>query len=132
MAADNRTLGRFELTGIPPAPRGLPQIEVTFDIDANGNVSRIGERPRHRKRAEHQDHRVERIFRGRDRQTVKEAEAHGEEDKKKKELIELKNQADSMIYSTEKNLKEMETDRRRSESRIEDSIAKLKKAMEGG
>ena len=132
MAADNRTLGRFELTGIPPAPRGLPQIEVTFDIDANGIVHVSAKDLGTGKEQSIKITASSGLSEAEIDKLVKEAEAHGEEDKKKKELIELKNQADSMIYSTEKNLKEMgdqiDADQK---SRIEDSIAKLKKAMEG-
>ncbi len=132
MAADNRTLGRFELTGIPAAPRGLPQIDVTFDIDANGIVHvsakdlGTGKEQSIKITASSglSDEEIDKL--------VKEAEVHGEDDKKKKELIELRNQADSMIYGVEKNLKEMgdqiDADQK---SKIEDSIAKLKKAMEG-
>ena len=84
MAADNTTLGRFQLSGIPPAPRGIPQIEVTFDIDANGIVNEINAK-------------------------VKEAEQYAEEDKKRKEEIEVRNQAETLIYETEKNMKELES-----------------------
>ncbi len=132
MAADNRTLGRFELTGIPPAPRGLPQIEVTFDIDANGIVHVSAKDLGTGKEQSIKITASSGLSEAEIDKLVKDAEAHGEEDKKKKELIELKNQADSMIYSTEKNLKEMgdqiDADQK---SRIEDSISKLKKAMEG-
>ncbi len=132
MAADNRTLGRFELTGIPPAPRGLPQIDVTFDIDANGIVHvsakdlGTGKEQSIKITASSglSDAEIDKL--------VKDAEAHGEEDKKKKELIEVKNQADSMMYSVEKNLKEMgdqiDADQK---AKIEASLAKLKKAIEG-
>ncbi len=108
MALDNKSLGRFDLTGIPPAPRGVPQIEVTFDIDANGiaNVS-----AKDIATGKHQqitvsgssnlsDEEIERM--------QKEAESHAEDDKKKIEEIEVVNQADVFVYSTEKSLKEME------------------------
>ncbi len=132
MAADNRTLGRFELTGIPPAPRGLPQIEVTFDIDANGIVHVSAKDLGTGKEQSIKITASSGLSEEEIDKLVKDAEAHGEEDKKKKELIELKNQADSMIYSTEKNLKEMgDQIDANQKSRIEDSIAKLKKAMEG-
>lgn len=132
MAADNRTLGRFELTGIPPAPRGLPQIEVTFDIDANGIVHVSAKDLGTGKEQSIKITASSGLSEEEIDKLVKEAEAHGEEDRKKRELIELKNQADSMIYGIEKNLKEMgdqiDADQK---SRIEESIAKLKTAMEG-
>ena len=106
MAADNKLLGQFDLVGIPPAPRGMPQIEVTFDIDANGivNVSAkdkaTGKEQQIRIQASGglDEKEIERM--------VQEAEANAEDDKKKKELIEARNQADSLIYSTEKSLGE--------------------------
>ncbi|MBW2595346.1 MAG: molecular chaperone DnaK [Deltaproteobacteria bacterium] len=132
MAADNRTLGRFELTGIPPAPRGLPQIDVTFDIDANGIVHVSAKDLGTGKEQSIKITASSGLSEEEIDKLVKDAEAHEEEDKKKKELIELRNQADSLIYGTEKNLKEMgdqiDADQK---SRIEDSIAKLKTAMEG-
>ena len=105
-ARDNRTLGRFQLTDIPPAPRGIPQIEVAFDIDANGilNVSAKDMGTGKQQSIEIKsssglsEQEVEKM--------TKEAEAHAEEDKKKREVVDLKNQADQLIYSTEKTLKE--------------------------
>jgi len=132
MAQDNRTLGRFELVGIPPAPRGLPQIEVTFDIDANGIVHvsakdlGTGKEQSIKITASSglNDAEIEKL--------VKEAEAHAEDDKKRKELIEARNQADSFVYSVEKNVKEFGDKIDAAEkARIEDAIAKLKKAIEG-
>ena len=132
MAADNRTLGRFELTGIPPAPRGLPQIEVTFDIDANGIVHVSAKDLGTGKEQSIKITASSGLSEEEIDKLVKEAEAHGEEDKKKKELIEVKNQADSMVYSIEKNLKEMgdqiDVDQK---TKIEEAIAKLKTALEG-
>ncbi|MDD5723259.1 MAG: molecular chaperone DnaK [Syntrophales bacterium] len=132
MASDNRTLGRFELTGIPPAPRGLPQIDVTFDIDANGIVHVSAKDLGTGKEQSIKITASSGLSESEIDKLVKDAEAHGEEDKKKRELIELKNQSDSMIYGVEKNLKEMgdqiDADQK---SKIEDSIAKLKTAMEG-
>lgn len=132
MAADNRTLGRFELTGIPPAPRGLPQIEVTFDIDANGIVHVSAKDLGTGKEQSIKITASSGLSEEEIDKLVKEAEAHGEEDKKKKELIEVKNQADSMVYGIEKNLKEMgdqiDADQK---TKIEEAIAKLKTAMEG-
>ncbi len=132
MAQDNRTLGRFELVGIPPAPRGLPQIEVTFDIDANGIVHvsakdlGTGKEQSIKITASSglNDAEIEKL--------VREAEAHAEDDKKRKELIEARNQADSFIYSVEKNVKEFGDKIDAAEkAKIEDAVAKLKKAIEG-
>jgi molecular chaperone DnaK len=106
MAAQNRTLGKFQLTGIPPAPRGTPQIEVTFDIDANG-ILNVGAKDR----ATGRDQKITiTSSSGLSKQDVermaKEAEAHSEEDKTQRELIESKNQLDSMVYQIEKMLRE--------------------------
>jgi molecular chaperone DnaK len=106
MAADNKLLGQFDLVGIPPAPRGMPQIEVTFDIDANGIVSvnakdkATGKEQQIRIQASGglSDADIEKM--------VKDAEAHAEEDKKRRELVEAKNQAESLIHTTERTLKE--------------------------
>ncbi len=130
MAADNKLLGRFDLTGIPPAPRGVPQIEVTFDIDANGivNVSAkdkgTGKEQQIRIQASGglSEEDIERM--------VKEAEANAEEDRKKRELVEAKNQAESLVHSTEKSLKDYgdkleEEDREAIESALEDLKAAL-------
>lgn len=132
MASDNITLGRFQLTGIPPAPRGVPQIEVTFDIDANGivNVSAkdlgTGKEQRITITASTNlsDEEIEK--------KVKEAEKFAEEDKKKKEEIEVRNNADSMVYQTEKTLKDLEGKISDSEkSKVEEKLNELKKALEG-
>jgi molecular chaperone DnaK len=132
MAADNRTLGRFELVGIPPAPRGVPQIEVAFDIDANGIVHVSAKdlgtgKEQSIKITSSSGLSEEEIDR-----LVKEAEAHQEEDKKKRDLIEARNQADTLIYSVEKNIKEFGDKIETSEKeKIEEAVSKLKKAMEG-
>ncbi|VAW35618.1 Chaperone protein DnaK [hydrothermal vent metagenome] len=132
MAADNKTIGRFELTDLPPAPRGVPQIEVTFDLDANGilHVSAkdmgTGKEQSIRITASSglSEDEIEKMKR--------DADAHADEDKKRKELIEAKNQADSIIYATEKSLKEVgdkvDAD---TKKKVEDASAKLKKTMEG-
>ncbi len=132
MASDNKTIGRFELVGIPPAPRGVPQIEVTFDIDANGilNVS-----AKDLANGKEQSIRIQAssgLSEEEIQRMVKEAELHAEEDKKRKELIEARNQSDTLIYSTEKNLKELgdkidET----TKNQINEKIEALKKVMEG-
>ena len=132
MAKDNMTLGRFQLTGIPPAPRGVPQIEVTFDIDANGivNVSAkdlgTGKEQKITITASTNltDEEIER--------KVKEAEKFAEEDRKKKEEIEVRNNGDSMVYQTEKLLKELEGKISDDEkSKVESKLEELKKALEG-
>ncbi len=132
MAEYNKTLGRFELVGIPPAPRGIPQIEVTFDIDANGIVHVSAKDMGTGKEQSIQitassglsDQEIEKL--------VKEAELHAEEDKKKKELVEARNQADSLIYQTEKSIKELgdKVDPTLKEN-LDGAMERLKKAMDG-
>ncbi len=132
MAADNKSIGRFELVGIPPAPRGVPQIEVTFDIDANGilNVS-----AKDLATGKEQSIRIQ-ASSGLTEEEIKrmeeEAKLHAEEDKRKRELVEARNQADSLIYTTEKSLKDL-GDKVDSATRdeINQKIEALKKAMEG-
>jgi molecular chaperone DnaK len=132
MAADNKILGQFDLVGLPPAPRGVPQVEVTFDIDANGivNVSAkdkgTGKEQQIRIQASGglSDNDIEKM--------VKDAEAHAEEDKKRKAQVEAKNHAEALIHSTEKSLAEHgskvgETERRA----IEDALAAAKEAVKG-
>lgn len=132
MAAFNKTLGRFQLVGIPPALRGIPQIEVSFDIDANGivNVSAkdLGTGNEQKvtitSSAGISDEEIEKM--------VKETEIHAEEDKKKREEAEIRNNADNLIYSTEKSTRQLgdklSSDER---SRIESAISELKKALAG-
>jgi molecular chaperone DnaK len=106
MAADNKSLGRFDLQGIPPAPRGVPQIEVTFDIDANGIVSVTA---KDKATGKEQQIRIQAsggLSEADIQKMVKDAEAHAAEDKKRRELIEARNQADALIHSTEKALAE--------------------------
>jgi len=132
MAADNRTLGRFELVGIPPAPRGVPQIEVTFDIDANGIVHVSAKDLGTGKEQSIKITASSGLSEAEIEKLVREAEVHSEEDKKKKELIEARNQADAMAYSAEKNIKEFGDKIDATEkSRIEDAIVRVKKAIEG-
>lgn len=133
MASQNRTLGNFDLVGIPPAPRGVPQIEVTFDIDANGIVhvsaKDLGTGKEQHIRIESSSGLSESEI---DRM-VKEAEANAENDKKEREKVEVRNEADSMIYQTEKTLKEMGDKMNAADKqRIEEAVAALKKAIEGG
>ncbi len=132
MAPDNRTLGRFELVGLPPAPRGVPQIEVTFDIDANGIVHVSAKDLGTGKEQSIKITASSGLSETEIDKLVKEAEAHVEDDKKKKELIEARNHADSFIYSVEKNIKDFGDKIEVSEkTKIEEAIAKLKKAIEG-
>ena len=132
MAQDNRTLGRFELVGIPPAPRGVPQIEVAFDIDANGIVHVSAKDLGTGKEQSIQITASSGLSEAEIEKLVKEAESHAEDDKKKKELIEARNHADSFAYSVEKNVKEFGDKIDAAEkARIEEGIAKLKKAVEG-
>jgi molecular chaperone DnaK len=132
MAGDNKTLGRFELVGIPPAPRGLPQIEVTFDIDANGIVHVAAKDMGTGKEQSIEITASSGLSEEEIEKLVKDAELHADEDKTKKELVEVRNTADSMIYTTEKSLKDL-GDKVDSATRssIEDASGRLKKAMEG-
>ena len=132
MATDNKALGNFELVGIAPAPRGVPQIEVTFDIDANGivNVSAKDKGTGKEQKIQIQasgglnDEEIEKM--------VKDAEANKEADKKKRESVDVRNQADTLIHSTEKNLKDHGSKVADAEKKaIEDSSASLKEALKG-
>ncbi len=131
MAAGNKTLGRFELVGIPPAPRGIPQIEVTFDIDANGIVNVSAKDQATGKEQSIQITASSGLSQEEIDNLVKDAEMHADEDKNKRQLVEARNAADSMIYSTEKSIKEL-GDKVDSEtkSKVADAISALKKAME--
>ena len=132
MASDNRTLGRFELVGIPMAPRGIPQIEVTFDIDANGIVHVSAKDLGTGKEQSIKITASSGMSEEEINKLVKDAEAHAEEDKKKKELIDARNQADTLMYSVEKNVKEFGDKIDASEkAKIEDAIARVKKAIAG-
>jgi molecular chaperone DnaK len=132
MAADNKSLGKFVLDGIPPAPRGIPQIEVTFDIDANG-ILNVTAQDKATQRSQHititassglSESEVERMRR--------EAESHADEDKKRKEMIEARNTADNAVYTAEKALRDFgEKVPADTKSKVEAEIANVKKAMEG-
>jgi molecular chaperone DnaK len=132
MAEDNKLLGQFDLVGIPSAPRGLPQIDVTFDIDANGivNVS-----AKDKGTGKEQQIRIQASGGLSDEdidQMVKDAEAHASEDKQRRELIELRNGADSLVYSTEKNLAEHgDKVEEADKTLIEADVTALKEALEG-
>jgi molecular chaperone DnaK len=132
MAANNKTLGRFELVGIPPAPRGIPQIEVTFDIDANGIVNVSAKDQATGKEQSIQITASSGLSQEEIDALVKDAEMHAEDDKKKKEIVEARNSADALIYSTEKSIKDL-GDKVDSEtkSKVEEASAALKKAIEG-
>ncbi len=130
-AAQNKTLGRFQLNDIPPAPRGVPQIEVTFDIDANGIVKVSAKDLGTNKEQNITITASSNLSEADIDKAIKEAEAHAEEDKKRKEFVETKNQADNMVYSLEKLLKE-NGDKISAEDkkRLEDEIEKAKKEFE--
>ena len=108
MAADNQLLGQFDLVGIPPAPRGVPQIEVTFDIDANGIVSVHAKDLGTGKEQSIKITATQKLSEEEIEKMRKDAEAHAEEDKKRREFVDTKNEADSIVYTAEKGLKEME------------------------
>lgn len=132
MAADNTTLARFDLTGIPPAPRGVPQIEVTFDIDANGIVKVSAKDMGTGKEQNIQITANSGLTDQEIQNLIKDAEAHAADDKKKKELIEARNHADGLIYQTEKTLSELgEKASAAVRSDLEAKIANLRKLMEG-
>ncbi|MGD8251978.1 MAG: molecular chaperone DnaK [Desulfobacterales bacterium] len=132
MAANNKTLGRFELVGIPPAPRGVPQIEVTFDIDANGIVNVSAKDLATSKEQSIQITASSGLNKEEIDQAIKDAEMHSEEDKKKRDLVEARNQADSLIYSTEKSIKDLgDKVDAATRTQVEEAIEPLKKAIEG-
>ncbi len=132
MASDNKILGNFELVGIPPAARGTPQIEVTFDIDANGIVNVSAKDKGTGKEQKIQIQASGGLSEEEIQKMVKDAEANKEADKKKRESVDARNQADSLVFSTEKSLKE-HGDKISAEEKkaIENGIADLKKSLEG-
>jgi molecular chaperone DnaK len=132
MAGNNKTLGRFELVGIPPAPRGVPQIEVTFDIDANGIVNVSAKDKATGKEQSIQITASSGLNKDEIDRMVKDAEMHADEDCKKRELVDARNQADALIYSTERSIKDLgEKVDKATKTRIEEAVEKLRKAMEG-
>ena len=132
MASDNKTLGNFELTGIPSAPRGVPQIEVTFDIDANGIVHVSAKDLGTGKEQSIRITASSGLSKEEIDKMVRDAEAHAAEDKKKREVIEARNHADSLAYQTEKSLKEYGDKVDAAEKqKIEEKLAALKKTLEG-
>ena len=132
MAADNKLLGQFDLVGIPPAPRGVPQIEVTFDIDANGivNVSATDKAT-----GKEQSIRIQASGGLTDadiNRMVKEAESHAEEDKKRRELVEVRNQGEALVHSTERMLKDFgDKVAAGDKSAVEAAAAELKSVIQG-
>jgi len=132
MANDNKLLGQFDLVGIPPAPRGMPQVEVTFDIDANGIVHVSAKDLATQKEQSIKITASSGLSKEEVEKLVKDAQAHTDEDKKRRKTAEAKNQADTLIYQTEKNLSE-HGDKIAAEdkTKIEEAVASLKKAMEG-
>ena len=132
MAAYNKTLGRFQLTGIPAAPRGVPQIEVTFDIDANGIVH-VSAKDMATGNEQNVAITASSNLSEEDiEKAVKDAEAHASEDKKKKEEIEVRNNAESLVYNSEKTLKELgDKISGEEKAKVENEIANVKKALEG-
>jgi molecular chaperone DnaK len=132
MAGDNRTLGKFHLVGIPPAPRGVPQIEVTFDIDANG-ILNVSAKDRATGKAQAITITASSgLAKDEVEKMVRDAEAHSAEDKKKREVIDVRNQADNLAYSVEKMLGENRGKVSESEAKdVEDAIAEARKAAQG-
>ena len=132
MAADNSTLGRFQLVGIPPAPRGIPQIEVSFDIDANGIINVSAKDMGTGKEQRITITAPNKLSKEEIDKKVKEAEQHAEEDKKRQEEIEIRNNADSMIYTSEKTLEEL-ADKVDAEkkTKIEELVKELKELISG-
>jgi molecular chaperone DnaK len=132
MASYNKTLGRFELVGIPPAPRGVPQIEVTFDIDANGIVNVSAKDLATNKEQSIKITASSGLSEEEIQQAVRDAEMHADEDHKRRELVEAKNHADALIYNTEKSMTDLGAKLDdATKSNVESIIARLKTAMEG-
>ncbi|MFP5238833.1 MAG: molecular chaperone DnaK [Acidobacteriota bacterium] len=132
MAADNMTLGRFELTGLPAAPRGVPQIEVSFDIDANGIVNVSAKDTATGKQQSIQITASSGLSEAEIQKLIKDAESHASEDKKKQEVIEARNHADTLVYTTEKTLRDLgEKVEAVAKAEIEAKIERLKEAMKG-
>jgi molecular chaperone DnaK len=132
MAQDNKTLGRFILDGIPPAPRGLPQIEVSFDIDANGILNVSAKDKATNKTQSIKIEGSSGISKDEVERMKKDAEMHASDDKKKQEAIEIKNAADTLVYTCEKTLRDAGDKIKPEEKKeVEDKIASLKEAQKG-
>ena len=133
MAKDNRLLGVFQLVGIPPAPRGIPQVEVTFDIDANGILNVVA-----KDRATNNEQKItitssSGLSKDEVEKMARDAESHGAEDRKKKEEIEARNRGDAMVYNVEKMLKEHRDKISADDAKqVETAVEDLKKAMADG
>jgi molecular chaperone DnaK len=133
MARDNRTLGKFQLIGIPPAPRGIPQVEVTFDIDANGILNVSAKDNATGKQQAITITASSGLAKDEVEKMVKEAEAHSAEDKRRRQEVDLRNQADALVYQTEKTLSENREKIPVGEvSAIEGAIRETKEAIESG
>jgi molecular chaperone DnaK len=133
LARDNRTLGRFQLVGIPPAPRGVPQIEVTFDIDANGIVNVSAKDMGTGKEQKITITASSGLSKDEVERMMKDAESHAEEDKKRREEIETRNRADQAVYAAEKMLQEMGDKLPSSDkAAVESAVESLKSAISGG
>ena len=132
MAADNKMLGQFDLVGIPPAPRGVPQIEVTFDIDANGIVNVSAKDKATNKEQSIRIQASGGLTEDEIEKMVKDAESHAEEDKKRREVIDARNQAEALIHSTEKSLSDL-GDKVSAEDKtaVENAVSELRTALEG-
>jgi molecular chaperone DnaK len=132
MAGDNMTLGRFELTGIPPAPRGVPQVEVSFDIDANGIVNVSAKDMASGKQQSIQITASSGLSESEIQRLIKDAESHADDDKKKQAVIEARNHADGLVYSTEKSLRDLgDKVEAATKSEIEAKVEHLKEVMKG-
>jgi len=130
MASDNVSLGRFYLAGIPPAPRSVPKIEVTFDIDANGILNVSAKDLATGKTEKLTIMAPQRMDSGKIDQAIRDAEAHAEDDRRRRELIETRNQADSLVYATEKMLKELGTQiSEATRKTVEEKLEDLKKVL---
>jgi molecular chaperone DnaK len=132
MAADNKLLGQFDLIGIPPAPRGVPQIDVTFDIDANGIVHVSAKDLATNKEQSIRITASSGLAKDEIEKLIKEAQSHSEDDRKKRELAEVRNQADTLVYSVEKSLAEFgDKISEYEKTTIQEKIAQVRKAIEG-
>jgi molecular chaperone DnaK len=132
MANDNKLLGQFDLVGIPPAPRGMPQIEVTFDIDANGIVHVSAKDLATQKEQSIKITASSGLSKDEVEKLVRDAQSHTEDDKKRRKLAEAKNQADNLVYQTEKNITEYgDKVSAEEKTKIQDAVAAVKKALEG-
>jgi len=132
MAADNTSLGQFNLVGIPPAPRGIPQIEVTFDIDANGILNVSAKDLGTGREQKITITASTKLSKSEIDKMVKQAEEHAEEDRRRKEEIEIRNTADSLIYTTEKTINELgDKISKEQKDKVDEAVNKLKESLKG-